>query len=63
MGNEPTQGASAAPRRRFLKTAGLPSSAVHAGPLQFSPAPSDSTIVRHRLPVSAELAVVLAVIE
>jgi len=46
-----------------MKTADLPSSSAHTGPLQFSPAPSDSTIVRHRLPVSAELAVVLAVIE
>ncbi len=44
-----------------LKTAGLPSTAVHGRPLEFDRGPSDSRIVRPRPPVSVELAVFLAV--
>ena len=44
-----------------LKTAALPSTAVHGGPLEFNRAPSDSRIVHLRPPLSVELAVFLAV--
>ncbi len=44
-----------------LKTAGLPSTAVQGGPLEFDHAASDSRIVLLRPPVSVELAVLLAV--
>jgi hypothetical protein len=44
-----------------LKTAGLPSTDVHRGPLQFDRTPSDTRTVRHCPLVSVKLAVFLAV--
>src|SRR3982074_2587010 len=44
-----------------LKTAGLPSTGVHRGPLQVRSRPSDSRIVRASPQMSVNLAVILAV--
>jgi hypothetical protein len=62
MGIEPTQDASAAPRKTVLKTARLASADVHHGPPRFSLCYRDSAVVRHRPQTSVGLAVILAVI-
>src|SRR6266851_9796606 len=60
-GNRTHPGRLSSAPQTVLKTAALPSRAVHGGPLEFDRAPSDSTIVQLRPPLSVELAVFLAV--